>query len=85
MIIRTVPDIFVSGHTHKGSVSYYKNVLLISTTCWEELMPYQEKMGFQSDYCKVPMFNFKTRKFKVLDFYDGNKPESKTSYGGFEQ
>lgn len=81
MTIRKIPDIFVSGHTHKGSVDYYKNILLISTTCWEELMPYQEKMGFQSDYCKVPMFNLKTRKFKVLDFYDGDKAESKTSYG----
>ena len=33
-------------------------------------MPYQEKMGFKSDYCKVPMFNLKTREVKILDFYD---------------
>src|SRR3989338_4694620 len=70
LIIKVVPDIFVSGHTHKGGVLYYKNILLLSTTCWEELMPYQEKMGFESDYCKVPMFNLNTGQVKILDFYD---------------
>jgi DNA polymerase II small subunit len=70
LMIREAPDIFVSGHTHKGAISYYNNTLLISSTCWEELMPYQEKMGFESDYCKVPMFNLKTRQVKMLDFYE---------------
>jgi len=70
LVIKTVPDIFVSGHTHKNAVSYYNNILVISNGCWEELMPYQEKMGFESDYCKVPMFNLKTRNVKILDFYE---------------
>jgi len=74
LVIKNVPDIFVSGHTHKNSISYYNNVLIISNSCWEELMPYQEKMGFESDYCKVPMFNLKTRAIKILDFHeDGDK------------
>ena len=70
LLIKQVPDIFVSGHTHKNAVSYYNNILLISNSCWEELMPYQEKMGFESDYCKVPIFNLKTRQVKILDFFD---------------
>ena len=70
LMIREAPDIFVSGHTHKNGVSYYNNTLVISNSCWEDLMPYQEKMGFTSDYCKVPMFNLKTREVKILDFYD---------------
>jgi len=76
LVIKTVPDIFVSGHTHKNAVSYYNNILVISNGCWEELMPYQEKMGFESDYCKVPMFNLKTRNVKILDFYE-DKEEKK--------
>ena len=70
LLIKKIPDIFVSGHTHKNAVSYYNNILLISNACWEKLMPYQEKMGFEVDYCKVPMFNLKTRQVKILDFYD---------------
>ncbi|MBR9701470.1 hypothetical protein GOV13_00945 [Candidatus Pacearchaeota archaeon] len=67
-LIRTIPDIFVSGHTHKSSVSYYNNILMISTSCWESMTPYQEKFGNTPDHCKVPMFNLKTRAVKVLDF-----------------
>ena len=73
LMIREVPDIFVSGHTHKGAVSYYNNILVISSTCWEDLTPFQEKMGNKPDFCKVPIFNLKTRQVKILDFYDGGE------------
>ena len=76
LLIKKIPDIFVSGHTHTNAASYYNNILVISNGCWELLMPYQEMMGFKSDYCKVPMFNLKTRELRILDFYDGEKRES---------
>ena len=68
LIIRNVPDIFVSGHTHKSAVSYYNNVLMISISSWEGKTDYMEKMGSEPDFCKVPMFNLKTREVKILDF-----------------
>ena len=67
-LIRTVPDIFVSGHTHKSAVAYYNNILVISASSWESKTAYMEKVGAEPDYCKVPMFNLKTRKVKILDF-----------------
>lgn len=67
-LIRDVPDIFVSGHTHKSGVSYYNNVLVVSVSSWEGKTPYQEKFGNEPDHCKVPMFNLKTRAVKILDF-----------------
>ncbi|MCL5018255.1 MAG: metallophosphoesterase [Candidatus Pacearchaeota archaeon] len=70
LIIKKVPDIFVSGHTHKSAVSYYNNILTISTSSWESKTPYQEKMGNEPDFCKVPIFNLKTRAIKMLDFED---------------
>ena len=75
LMIKKTPDIFVSGHTHKTGASYYNNILVISNSCWEHLMPYQEKMGFEADFCKVPMFNLKTRKVKILDFYEDGENE----------
>ncbi|MFQ5531506.1 MAG: metallophosphoesterase [Candidatus Nanoarchaeia archaeon] len=66
--IRTSPDIFVSGHIHKSGVAYFNNILNISSTCWEGLLSYQEKRGIKPDFCKVPMFNLKTRAIKILDF-----------------
>ena len=68
LMIKNVPDIFVSGHTHKCGISYYNNVLVISTSCWEAMTPYQEKFGNEPDHCKVPMLNLKTRAVKILDF-----------------
>jgi DNA polymerase II small subunit len=68
LIIRKIPDIIVTAHTHKSAVSYYNNILIISTSCWEAMTPYQEKFGNLPDHCKVPMLNLKTRAVKILDF-----------------
>jgi DNA polymerase II small subunit len=70
LLIKEVPDIFVSAHTHKCGVSNYNNILIFSTSCWEEMTPYQEKFGNEPDHCKVPMLNLKTRAIKILDFED---------------
>lgn len=68
LLINKIPDIFVSAHTHKSAVSYYNNILIISSSSWESKTAYQEKMGNEPDFCKVPMFNLKTRAVKILDF-----------------
>ena len=73
LVIKNVPDVFVSGHTHKSAVSYHNNILVISTSCWEGLTPYQEKFGNDPDHCKVPMLNLKTREVKILDFEEVEK------------
>ncbi len=79
LIIKKIPDIFVSAHTHKCGVGYYNNILLISISCWEAMTPYQEKFGNQPDHCKVPMINLKTRAVKILDFEDTEELEEKNA------
>ena len=74
LIIKKVPDIFVSGHTHKCAVSYYNNVLIISNSSWEAETEFQKRRGNEPDFCKVPMFNLNTRAMKILDF---EQPEIK--------
>ncbi|MEK6760918.1 MAG: metallophosphoesterase [Nanoarchaeota archaeon] len=73
LLIRKAPDIFVSGHLHKGAASHYNNILTLSSTCWENLTSFQEKVGAKPDFCKVPMFNLKTRAVKILDFHESNE------------
>ena len=68
LIIKKIPDFFISAHTHKCAVNSYNNVLIVSTSCWEAMTPYQEKFGNEPDHCKVPMVNLKTREVKILDF-----------------
>ena len=66
--MREIPDIIVFGHTHKSGVSYKDNILYVSVSTWEGMTGYQEKLGNEPDYCKVPMLNLKTRAVKILDF-----------------
>lgn len=68
LLIKKIPDIFVSAHTHKCQVDCYNNILIVSISCWEAMTPYQEKFGNEPDHCKVPMLNLKTREIKILDF-----------------
>lgn len=68
LVIRNIPDIFVTGHLHKSAIGYYNNILYISCSTWESMTDYMEKVGSQPDFCKVPMFNLKTRAVKILDF-----------------
>jgi DNA polymerase II small subunit len=68
MVIKKIPDIFVSGHIHKCKISYYNNILVMSGAGWEEETEYQKRKGIQIDFCKVPMINLKTRAVKILDF-----------------
>ncbi len=67
-IIKKVPDIFVSGHLHKMAITSYNGVLIISNSTWEQETENQKKRGNKPDFCKVPMFNLKTRAIKILDF-----------------
>tara|TARA_Y100000310_G_scaffold305404_1_gene345534 strand:- start:1611 stop:2423 length:813 start_codon:yes stop_codon:yes gene_type:complete len=76
LVIDVVPDIFASGHIHKGSIAKYKGVTTFVSSCWQHKTDFQERMGHHPDYCKVPLFNFGNGKSMMLDFSEGmNKDE----------
>ncbi|MEM4330428.1 MAG: metallophosphoesterase [Candidatus Pacearchaeota archaeon] len=67
-VIEEVPDIVCTGDQHRPEISYYNNILLIASSCWQSKTPFEEKIGHEPDPCKVPLFNLKTREIKILDF-----------------
>jgi DNA polymerase II small subunit len=69
LVIRKMPDIFVTGHTHKMGLANYKGCTIVSCSCWVEMSDYQEKMGMYPDIGKVIVINTKTRKPHILNFY----------------
>jgi len=77
LIIREIPDIINTGDFHRTDVDIYNNILIICNSCWQSITPFEEKVGNNPDYCKVPVFNLKTRKIKIMDFFDekDKKPE----------
>lgn len=70
LVVEIIPDIIVTGDQHRVEVSTYNNILIVASSCWQSITPFEEKVGNVPDPCKVPIFNLKTREIKILDFSD---------------
>jgi DNA polymerase II small subunit len=70
MVIDKIPDIIATADQHRAEVSNYNNILMVASSCWQSITPFEEKVGNVPDPCKVPLFNLKTREIKMLDFSD---------------
>ena len=70
LIIKEVPDIMTTGDLHRLEIEKYNGTLIISNSCWQTQPAFEEKVGNNPDYCKVPIINLKTKEVKILDFED---------------
>lgn len=77
LVIKEVPDIITTADLHKPEVDMYNNVLIICSSCWQSMTPYEEKVGNHPDPCKVPILNLKTRQIKIMDFSELEEKEEK--------
>ena len=68
LVINKVPDFFVSGHIHKAAAANYRNVTLLSGSCWQSKTTFQEKVGHNPEPSRVPIINLQTRQIKMLRF-----------------
>ncbi len=68
LVIRKIPDFFVTGHVHKSIAAHYRNITLICGSCWQSKTSFQEKVGHHPQPSRVPIVNLKTREVKILRF-----------------
>jgi DNA polymerase II small subunit/DNA polymerase delta subunit B len=68
MVISDVPDIIATADQHRAEVGEYNNILMVASSCWQSMTPFEEKVGNIPNPCKVPVFNMKTRDIKIFDF-----------------
>jgi DNA polymerase II small subunit len=68
LVIDTIPDFFLTGHIHKAAAATYRNVTVISGSCWQSKTPFQEKVGHHPEPARVPLLNLQTRQVKMLRF-----------------
>ncbi len=68
LLIKDIPDLILTGDLHRPEVDLYNNILIVCSSCWQSITPFEEKMGNKPDPCKVPVLNLKTRAIKILDF-----------------
>ena len=70
MVIDIVPDIIATADQHRAEIDSYNNILMIASSCWQSITPFEEKVGNVPIPCRVPLFNLKTRERKIIDFSD---------------
>ena len=68
LLIKRIPDFFVTGHIHYSSVANYKGITMISCSCWQGKTTFQEKLGHKPEPARLPIVNLRTREIKVLRF-----------------
>jgi len=68
LLIKKIPDFFVTGHIHYSKIANYKSVTMISGSCWQAKTSFQEKLGHEPEPGRVPIVNLKTRDVKILKF-----------------
>jgi DNA polymerase II small subunit len=73
LIIKNIPDFFITGHIHRVSVTNFRNVTMASCSCWTAVTEDQEKRGLQPQPAKVPVVNLKTRDVKIINFLKDKK------------
>ncbi len=73
MLIKEVPDIIATGDLHKTDIDKYNGILIICSSCWQSITPFEEKVGNLPDPCKVPILNLQTSAIKILDFSDAEE------------
>ena len=73
LVIDTVPDIFVSGHTHCAIANHYRNITIINSSCWTRENEFQAKVGLKPQPGRVAIMNLQTRKVKMMKFFDEDK------------
>lgn len=75
LIIREVPDIIATGDLHKTDIDKYNGTLIVCSSCWQSITPFEEKVGNMPDPCKVPVVNLQTGAIKILDFSEEEESE----------
>ena len=68
LVVDVIPDIIATADQHRAEVDSYNNILLVASSCWQSITPFEEKVGNVPDPCKVPLFNLKSREIKIIDF-----------------
>lgn len=68
LVIKNIPDIFITGHIHRTSITNYRGVTMMNSSTWIGMTDFQEKVGLHPMPARVPIINLKTRKAKILKF-----------------
>ncbi len=73
LVIEEPPDIFIGADVHHHAYSKYKDCHILNASTWQSTTKFQESFGHVPTLCKVFLFNLKTQKTFIKDFYKKEK------------
>ena len=68
LVIREVPDIFVTGHVHGHACVDFKGTTLVCSSTWQDQTSYQRMLGFQPKPCMLTIVNLKSHATTSIPF-----------------
>ncbi len=71
LVIDIVPDIFVTGDLHSHTADIYKGVNIISASTFQGQTAFMDRVGHIANPGKITVLDLDTRKYTILDFWDG--------------
>jgi DNA polymerase II small subunit len=74
LVIREVPDIFVTGHVHESAVSTYKGVRLINSSTWQGQTYFQKSHNFIPEPARLTLVHLGNGSMSTVRF---EEPQSR--------
>jgi DNA polymerase II small subunit len=68
MVIREVPDIFVTGHVHSAAISHYNGVRLINASTWQDQTSFQKSHNFIPLPAQLALVHLGTGRMQTVNF-----------------
>jgi DNA polymerase II small subunit len=68
LVIRDVPDIFVTGHVHGAEISHYNGVRLINASTWQDQTSFQKRHNFVPQPARLALVHLGNGRMRHISF-----------------
>lgn len=72
MIIKTPPDLFVTGHTHAHAVEWFRGIPLVVSSTFQGETDFMNMLGYQAKKGYLSIYNVQNKQTRVKCFADNS-------------
>ena len=72
MVIRTPPDLFVTGHTHAHAVEWHKGIPLVVSSTFQGETDFMNMLGYKAKKGFLSIYNVQNKQTRIKCFADNN-------------
>jgi DNA polymerase II small subunit len=69
LIIKDIPDVFVTGHTHSHAFEWHRGIPMIVSSTMQGQTDFMNMLGFASQKGHLTLYNIQNREGKVVSFH----------------